>query len=54
MADVFEVADRIYVMRLGAEAGDFPVGETDRDEIVAAITGSRVANGNNSPSEGAA
>jgi D-xylose transport system ATP-binding protein len=40
MADIFEVADRIFVLRLGAEAGDFAVGETDRDEIVAAITGS--------------
>lgn len=45
MADVFEVADRIFVMRLGAEAGNFQVGETNRDEIVAAITGSNLSNG---------
>lgn len=46
MADVFEVADRIFVMRLGAESGTFDVADTDRDEIVAAITGSREQNGN--------
>lgn len=46
MADVFEVADRIFVMRLGAEAGTFDVADTDRDEIVAAITGSHETNGN--------
>ena len=45
MADVFEVADRIYVMRLGGEAGTFDAHATDRDEIVAAITGSRETNG---------
>ncbi len=39
LADVFEVADRIYVLRLGQEAGDFPAGETSREEIVGAITG---------------
>ncbi|MGH2907002.1 MAG: ATP-binding cassette domain-containing protein [Solirubrobacterales bacterium] len=48
MADVFEVADRIYVMRLGAEAGNFPVGATDRDAVVAAITGSNIENGSRS------
>jgi D-xylose transport system ATP-binding protein len=50
MADIFEVADRIFVLRLGAEAGDFPVGQTDRDEIVSAITGSN-APSNSSSSE---
>ena len=39
LADVFEVADRIYVMRLGRKAGDYRVDETTREEIVAAITG---------------
>jgi D-xylose transport system ATP-binding protein len=40
LADVFEVADRIYVLRLGREAGDFSAGDTSRDQVVAAITGS--------------
>jgi len=40
LADVFEVADRIYVLRLGQEAGDFKAGEVSQDKVVAAITGS--------------
>jgi D-xylose transport system ATP-binding protein len=39
LADVFEVADRIFVLRLGRHAGDFAVGEASQEEIVAAITG---------------
>jgi D-xylose transport system ATP-binding protein len=39
LADVFEVADRIFVLRLGTKAGDFPAGETNQDQVVAAITG---------------
>jgi D-xylose transport system ATP-binding protein len=39
LADVFEVADRIYVLRLGREAGEFKVGEASQDQIVGAITG---------------
>jgi D-xylose transport system ATP-binding protein len=39
LADVFEVADRIYVLRLGQEAGDFKAGEASQDQVVAAITG---------------
>ena len=44
LADVFEVADRIYVLRLGQKAGDFKAGETNQDEVVRAITGAS-ANG---------
>jgi D-xylose transport system ATP-binding protein len=40
LADVFEVADRIYVLRLGREAGIFKAGEASQDKVVAAITGS--------------
>lgn len=40
MADVFEVADRVYVLRLGGENGIFDVSSTDRDEVIAHITGS--------------
>ena len=39
LADVFEVADRIYVLRLGREAGDFEVNATSREQVVGAITG---------------
>ncbi len=49
LGDVFEVADRVFVMRLGKPAGDFNVADTNRDEIVAAITGSSAGNGNGKP-----
>src|SRR5215207_3508212 len=39
LADVFEVADRIYVLRLGQEAGDFMAGDVSQDQVVGAITG---------------
>src|SRR5690606_35264235 len=39
MADVRAVADRAAVLRLGRNAGDFPVQDTPYEEIVAAITG---------------
>jgi D-xylose transport system ATP-binding protein len=39
LADVFEVADRVFVLRLGREAGDFAAGESSQEEVVAAITG---------------
>ena len=41
MADVFAVADRITVLRLGRNAGDFRPGHDSPDDVVAAITGSR-------------
>jgi D-xylose transport system ATP-binding protein len=39
LADVFEVADRIFVLRLGKKAGDFIAGEASQDQVVGAITG---------------
>jgi D-xylose transport system ATP-binding protein len=39
LADVFEVADRIFVLRLGHVAGDFRTEETTEEHIVGAITG---------------
>jgi len=42
LADVFEVADRIFVLRLGRQAGTFDVNRTTPDEIVAAITGAHL------------
>ncbi|WP_433201562.1 ATP-binding cassette domain-containing protein [Dactylosporangium sp. CS-047395] len=41
MADVFAVADRITVLRLGRNAGEFKPGVHTTDDVVAAITGSR-------------
>ena len=42
LADVFEVADRVVVLRLGRPAGAFDVGRTTQDEVVAAITGAHL------------
>lgn len=39
LPDVFAVADRIVVLRLGANAGSFVTSETSSGEIVAAMTG---------------
>ncbi|HET6547474.1 MAG TPA: substrate-binding domain-containing protein [Solirubrobacter sp.] len=39
LADVFEVADRIVVLRLGRVAATFDASETSSEEVVAAITG---------------
>jgi D-xylose transport system ATP-binding protein len=39
LADVFAVADRVFVLRLGKKAGDYAVGEASQEEVVAAITG---------------
>jgi D-xylose transport system ATP-binding protein len=39
LVDVFEVADRIVVLFLGRNAGDFIREDTTREEVVGAITG---------------
>lgn len=39
MADVFEVADRIVVLRLGKTIANFVTKDTTREEVIAAITG---------------
>jgi D-xylose transport system ATP-binding protein len=39
LADVFDVADRITVLRMGRNAGDFVVRDTTQQEVVTAITG---------------
>jgi D-xylose transport system ATP-binding protein len=41
LADVFQVADRIVVLRLGRQVGVLEAGQTNSDEVVAAITGAR-------------
>ncbi|HSD80039.1 MAG TPA: ATP-binding cassette domain-containing protein [Solirubrobacteraceae bacterium] len=39
LADVFAVADRIVVLRLGRNGGEYPATDDKRQEVVAAITG---------------
>jgi D-xylose transport system ATP-binding protein len=52
LADVFAVADRIVVLRLGRNGGEFRPAEATREQIVMAITGAEsqaVAPGSNLP-----
>jgi len=44
LANVFEVCDRIFVLRLGRKAGDFDARETTEEQIVGAITGAEFGN----------
>jgi D-xylose transport system ATP-binding protein len=39
LADVFEVVDRVIVLRLGQRVATFDIRSTTREEVVAAITG---------------
>src|SRR5215469_12805096 len=39
LADVFEVVDRVIVLRLGRRVGTFTIGNTTPEQVVAAITG---------------
>ena len=39
LADVFQVADTIVVLRLGHQVGVLDAKQTDSDEVVATITG---------------
>jgi ABC-type sugar transport system ATPase subunit len=43
MEDVFAVADRIVVLRLGNVVLDTPIGETSREEVMACITMGRTS-----------
>jgi D-xylose transport system ATP-binding protein len=45
LADVFQVVDRIFVMRLGAPGGEFDVKTASQQDVVAAITGLSSGNG---------
>jgi D-xylose transport system ATP-binding protein len=51
LADVFQVVDRIFVMRLGAAGGEFDVNTATQEEVVAAITG--LTSDGNGKAEGA-
>jgi D-xylose transport system ATP-binding protein len=39
LADVFEVTDRIFVLRLGRQAATFDTAAASEEDVVAAITG---------------
>ncbi len=39
LADIFEVVDRVIVLRLGRRVGSFDIGATTAEKVVAAITG---------------
>jgi D-xylose transport system ATP-binding protein len=43
LSDVFEVADRITVLRLGQNVGVYEAASTNEQEIVQAITAGRAA-----------
>jgi len=43
MQDIFEVCDRIMVLRQGRKVGDLPHSQTNMDEVVALITGAQEA-----------
>ena len=46
LANVFEVADRIAVLRLGRLAATFDADDSSREQVVAAITGADVSDRN--------
>ena len=39
LAEIFEISDRVLVLRRGANAGERRIGETDNDEIVKLMVG---------------
>jgi D-xylose transport system ATP-binding protein len=51
LANVFEVADRIVVLRLGRTAGNFKAEQTTEEHVVSAITGVGEGNGRNDRNE---
>jgi D-xylose transport system ATP-binding protein len=47
LSDVFQVTDRIFVLRLGRREADFATASATREEVVAAITGAAERAGTN-------
>jgi D-xylose transport system ATP-binding protein len=45
LADVFEVVDRVIVMRLGRRVASFDIKSTTTEQVVAAITGAEFGDG---------
>jgi D-xylose transport system ATP-binding protein len=54
LANVFAVADRIFVLRLGTQAGDFDSAEASEETVVAAITGADTIVNRNGDAHGGA
>ncbi len=54
LANVFAVADRIFVLRLGRQAGDFNAAEVSEETVVAAITGADAVVSRNGNTHGGA
>jgi len=52
LANIFAVADRIFVLRLGKRAGDYEAHETSEEQIVGAITGAEFGAKPNGEAEG--
>jgi D-xylose transport system ATP-binding protein len=52
LADVFEVTDRIFVLRLGRQEATFETASANREQVVAAITGAGESAGSNGNAEG--
>ena len=54
LADVFEVVDRVVVMRLGRRVGTYNIHETTAEQVVGAITGAEFGEvpGENDPANG--
>jgi D-xylose transport system ATP-binding protein len=51
LADVFEVTDRVVVLRLGRRVGDFGTRDARQEEVVAAITGAEFGDHAGRPGE---
>ena len=54
ITDIFEVADRVIVLRLGRRVATFSTSDTTPDAVVGAITGSRQVAGAGSAANGGA
>jgi D-xylose transport system ATP-binding protein len=52
LADVFEVVDRVIVMRLGKRVGTFEVKNTTPEQVVSAITGAEFGKLTEEPANG--
>jgi D-xylose transport system ATP-binding protein len=52
LSDVFEVTDRIFVLRLGRPEATFVTAQANNEEVVAAITGARHRQSTNGDSVG--
>ncbi len=52
LVDVFAVADRIFVLRLGRAAGSYEAESTTEEHVVSAITGAGGGEGDQEPKRG--